>query len=867
MKNKKKNPPFIPYMLLRILLRGEDFYEFTEDIHEVYRYMMGSKPGQRTKAWYWFRVLESIPGIIMDKIYWRFLMFKNYLKISVRNMKRHKGYSFINIAGLAIGMAAFLLISLYVQHELSFDRYHENAGRIFRVIKEEGSSTGNDRSAFIHNALGPAMVEDFPEVIRTARIFRWHVGEKFFSVGDKGLYESLYYADPAFFEIFSIPFLSGNAATALTEPHSIVMSERLARKHYGNKNPVGKILNLQEGSEQNAYKITGVFKDMPENSHLRMDLVTRLDEDTLQAAGASHTYVLLSKGSDPERLEQKLPALVNKHDLRRSSEENADDRYFLQPMTSIHLHSHLSDNTQYSDYSDIKYIYIYSSIALLILVVVCLNYWNLSAARSFQRFKEVGIRKVVGADRRVLIKQFLGESLLVTILALAASVVLVVMFLPVFKNIIGVKLSLDQMGNIKFFLVIVLAVIFVGIVGGGYPALHLSSFRPSNILKGTSKNSLRGNLLRNILVITQFSIAIIIIISTLAIKHQINFINKKDMGFDREQILVLSKVKYHEEIRGNEESIKTELKRNPNITAVSCSADLPNSIISRGRIDLLDKNTGEPVPFNIYTVDHDFVALYGMEIVQGRNFLRDFHSDSIREVLINETAAKVIEEESLIGKEFNFWGSQTGRVIGVVRNFHSRPLRYQIPPTFIALYPEHTNYISIKINTVNIPETIYYIKGTMKKFAPHYEFDYHFFDEIFDRDYQNERMMGKIFSYFMLLSIIIACMGLIGISTLSAEQRIKEIGIRKVLGASIPGIVGLLSRDFTKCVLFANIIAWPVAYFIMHSWLQNFAYRVNLGIGIFILSGLAALAIALITVSYQTIKAATANPVDSLRYE
>jgi len=686
MQAKKQNPPFIPYLFLKLLLKGEDFYEFTDDIDEVYRYMIDFKPGWRAKAWYWFRVLESFPGIIMDKVYWRFLMFRNYLKIAVRNIKRHKGYSVINIAGLSVGMAAFFLISLYVQYELSFDRYHENADKIFRVIRERGSSTGNDRSAFIHNALGPAMVEDFPEAISSARIFRWHVGEKFFAIGERSLYENLYYADPEFFEIFSIPFISGNSKKALTEPYSIVMSERLAGKHYGNENPVGKILNLQEGATQYTYKITGVFKDMPENSHLTMDLVTRLDKSIMQAADSSHTYVLLGKGADPDNLEQKLPALLHKYDLRLSLDDNVKERYFLQPLTSIHLHSHLSDNTQYSDNSDIKYIYIYSSIALLILVVVCLNYWNLSTARSFQRFKEVGIRKAVGANRRQLFRQFLGESFLATILSLVVSIALVIIFLPVFSGITGSKFNLGQLGNAKYFLMIISAVVFVGVVGGGYPAFHLSSFRPVNILKGTSKYNAKGILVRNILVVTQFSIAIIIIISTLAIKHQIDFINKKDMGFDREQILVLSKVKYHKEVRRNEESIKTELKRNPNITAVSCSADLPNSIIWRGNIDLLDKNTGEPVPFNVYTVDHEFVDLYGIKIVEGRKFSRDFHPDSIKEVLINETAAKVIAGEALIGEEFRFWGIRTGRIVGVVKDFHSRPLHYPIPPTLSLIH-------------------------------------------------------------------------------------------------------------------------------------------------------------------------------------
>lgn len=733
-------------------------------------------------------------------------------------------------------------------------------------MQEKQDAGGTERIAFIRNALAPEIVENFPEVLSAARVFRWHTGEKYFSFGKGGIYENLYYVDSEFFEIFSNPFLYGDPKTALKDPFSIVMSRRLAEKYFGNKNPLGQTLKLREGSRSFSFLITGVFENMPRNSHLVMDLITPFEiYMRTNTSSSSRTYLLLQDGTDVNILEQKLEKYILSHPS--AQERDLEYKYTLQPLTAVHFDSQTRVPAGYINKSDKKYVYIYSSVAFLILLIVCLNYMNLTAAQSFQRYKEVGIRKVVGAGRRQILRQFLGETLFITIIALLVSIGLALLFLPVFNNMTGGKLGFDQMRGPVFFLVIAAVAVFTGILGGGYPALYLSSFRPVHVLKGTLKQSKKGVLGRNILVILQFSIAVFIIISTLAIKHQVHFIHNLDMGYDREKVLVMSNIKYHEEIRGNEERIKIELKRNPHITAVSCSADLPNHIMPRGRLELLDNTTGEPIPFNVYTVDHDFIDLYGMKIAEGQNFSGPFRPSSVKEVLINQTAAKALGKKSPIGKEFQFWGRHTGKIIGIIKDFHSLSLHHQIPPTFVINYPAFNDHISIKIHTGNIPETLSFKETTMKNIAPNYQFDYHFFDEIFDRDYRNERMMGKIFGTFMMLSIGIACMGLIGIATFLTEQRTKEIGIRKVLGASVPTITGLLSKDLTRSVLLANILAWPAAYFILEKWLQNFAYRVNLGISLFILSGSAALAIALLTISYQTIKAATANPVDSLRYE
>lgn len=863
-------PPKLAKFLLKILSSQEKDGAYLGDIEEFFHNRAESHGIWRSKRWYWMEMARSIPRFVKESILWRITMLGNYFKTAFRNIKRHNGYSFINIFGLAVGMAVFTLIFLYIQYELSFDRYHENSDRIYRILREhvdEDINITNSNSVFIPNTLGPTMVEEFPEVTSTARFFRWHRGENYFSLGNKGIYEKMYYVDPEFFEMFSIPFIHGNPKTALKNPLSLILSERLAEKYFRNENPVGKQMMLRRGSRQYIFMITGVFKNMPDNSHLAMDLIIPFSNLLRTNSRAScPTYILTRKGVDPKHLEQKLKELINRQ-FSSTNDEIFITRYFLQPLTAIHLHSHISDNTIYSNYNDIRNIYIYASIAILVLIIVCLNYMNLTAARSFQRYKEIGVRKVVGANRMQLFRQYLSETFLITIISLTISIIFVVVFLPGFNSIIRGNLSLAQMQEPTFFLVVVFIVVFVGIVGGSYPAFYMSSFRSVNIIKGVSKKSAMGSWVRKIPVIAQFSIAIMIIISTIVIIFQLNFINTMDTGYNREQIIVLSHLNNHREIRRNKEAIKAELQRNPNISSVSCSNELPNSIIPRTRVDLLGKNTGQLVPFNAYCVDYDFVDLFEIGIVEGRHFSREFHANAPNEVLINETAARIFKEDSPIGQEFQFWGSQTGKIVGIVKDFHSLSLHHQVPPTFIIFDPTYNNHISIKINTMNISGTIDYIRKTMKKFAPNYQLDFHFFDEIFQMDYQDERKMETIFRFFMLLSIGLACMGLVGIATYSTQLRIKEIGIRKVLGASVPDITGLISKDFIKCVLLANIIAWPVAYYSMNKWLQNFAYRINLSIWVFILSGLSALAVAFLTTSYQTIKAALANPVDSLRYE
>ncbi|NIN92798.1 MAG: FtsX-like permease family protein, partial [Candidatus Aenigmarchaeota archaeon] len=570
MEKRNYKPSRFSWWILEKLSVYSDRYLIKEDLEEEYLNLCQTQGKHRARRWLRRQTLLAVGFYTKYLFSWRNIMLKNYLKITIRNIKRYKGFSFINISGLAIGMTIFILIALFVQYELSFDRYHENADRIYRIIRhtvDDSLGAANSNSVFIPAGLGPAMVEEFPEVISAARFFRWHRGENYFSFGDKNIYEEMYYVEPEFFEIFSIPFISGNPKTALNDPLSLLLSARLAEKHFGNEDPVGKQLTLREGDAEFIYKITGVFKTMPDNSHLVMDLIVPLSNWLKTHSSSScPTYILLRGGADPKNLEQKLPEFLNRH-FSLVIDERIRERYFLQPLTAIHLHSRIGDNTVYSNYNDIRNIYIYVSVAILILIIVCLNYINLTAASSFQRYKEIGIRKVVGANRKQLFRQFLGESFLITVFSLIGSIILAVLFLPGYKNIIGVNLSLTQMQKPIFFLAVAAVVFFVGILGGCYPAFYLSSLKSVNILKGITRKKTKKSRVRDALVVSQFSIAIIIISSTFVISSQLHFINTKDLGYDREQIVVLSHLNNHPEVRRNLVTIKTELLRNPNITA------------------------------------------------------------------------------------------------------------------------------------------------------------------------------------------------------------------------------------------------------------------------------------------------------------
>ncbi len=793
-------------------------------------------------------------------------MFRNYLKIALRNMKRQKAYSILNITGLTIGMTCCILLLLYIQFELSYDKYHENSDLIYRVIREG--------KAFTPAPLGPKLMNDLPEIEYSARLMKRnnilisHQNEHF-------LEDNFYWADPELLNIFTISLTRGNPKTALVDPSSILLSERTAKKYFNNEDPIGKVLTVGSGSE---FVVAGVFSNIPDNSHFIMDFIVPYktyfqisgNDITNWFRNFTYTYFLLREGANPDELERKFPLVIDSYifknlplEIKNEIKEPYPRIFYTQPLTKIHLHSHLRQ--EISANNDIKYVFLFSTIAFMILIIACINYINLTTARLGKRGKEVGIRKVAGAQRKQLLYQFFGESVILIILAMIISLTMLQLTLPAFNNLVDRQLHFDPASNPQLFFGLVLLTIFVGILAGSYPALSISGFKPISVLKGAFTKSPKGLVLRNILVVAQFSITIFLIICTLIIRNQLNFVKNTDVGYSKEQIITIPV--RDREIRREIQAIKSELRRYPNILAVSTVARLPNNIDTFTSANWPGKNYDIRFTINYNTADYNFIDLFDIEIIEGRNFSREFPSDENGVFLINEAAVKAAQFESPIGQKFIHWRGDTGKIVGVMKDFHLRSLHNPIEPLYIFLDPQDFSYISVKIKSTNIPVTLEHVKSVINRFSPNYPFEYSFFDDVFEKAYHSEQRMVAIFSSFSLLAIIISCMGLFGLVLYSVEHRIKEIGIRKVLGASVSGIFLLLLKEFFKWILISNLIAWPIAWYVMSKWLQNFAYRTDIAATNFIMAAGLTLFIALLTMSYQSIKAALENPVEALRYE
>jgi len=796
-------------------------------------------------------------------------MLKSYLKIAFRNIIKHKGFSFINITGLAIGLTCTILMLVYVNHELSYDRFHKNAENIYKVF----SKTETDWYALSSGALKSAIVDGFPEVINAARVCPWGGYIDFDGFinyeGHRYKENRFFIVDPEFLDIFTFPLISGTPKKALSEPFSVVLTQEMAEKYFNNKDPIGKILKFDGKYE---YKVTGILKNIPANSHLIFDFLIslntiystsyqgRIEELINWENYFSATYIQLEKGSDPNTIENKLQALV-----QRNLGERSEGKFHLQPLTKIYLNPM---NPPIGISGDVSYVYLFSVIAFISMLIACFNYINLSTARSTNRMKEVGIRKVVGANRFNLVKQFFSESILYIVISLIVSIFLVKLFLPAFGSFIDRGLSFRLVSDSVLLLELICITVFLGIFSGSYPALFLSSFSPFNMLKGGFIiRGQRSNKIRNSLVFIQFIFFISLVICTFSVYNQLSYIKNTNLGFTRDNIIVVPVAQMN--LERNYEALKTELSRHSQISGISVSNKLP-SLITGGGDARWEGKTDENIRFIHGLVDYSFLDLYGIELLQGRNFSKEIPADIKQAYLLNETAVKAIGWKAPIGKRFNQWGEEDGFVIGVIDDFHFLPLHHKIESLVISLIQnewEEAAYISIKISTNDITGTMSFVEQKFKKFLPDYSFSYTFFDDQIDRMYDSERKLWQSLIIFTLIAVFIACLGLLGLASFTAEQRTKEIGIRKVLGASVSGIFMLLSQEYTKCVVLANIIAWPVAYHFINKWLQNFAYKINLSVWNFIFSGLVALAIAILTVGYQTIKAAYANPVNSLRYE
>jgi len=803
-------------------------------------------------------------------------MLKNYFKIAFRNLIRFKAYSLINIFGLAIGIASCIIILLFVSDELSYDKHNEKAEQIYRV-HTRGKLLGNELNMAVSpTPLGETMVNDFPEVINSARLS--YNANMLIRYNDNVFNETrFFWADSTIFEVFTMQFIQGDPKTALDEPHTLVITESLAKKYFGKEDPMDKIMNMEDGT---AYTVSGVIKDCPTNSHFRYDLFASLsswgggERNTYWVSNNFYTYILLKEGASGTGLQKKLPEFAKKYagpqlqQLLGITYDEAKTRgyvyeFLMQPLLDIHLNSHLDYEIEPN--SDIRYVYIFSIIAVFILVIACINFMNLTTARSSTRSKEVGIRKVLGSNKAKLVKQFLTESILLAFFAVLIAIVLVEILLPAFSQLSGKDLQTNYFNNLLAVPALIITVVFVGFLAGIYPAFFLSSFQPVKVLKG-KPNEGRKSLLRSGLVVFQFAITIILFACTLVVFNQMKFIQEKKLGFDKEHVLVIQRAWA---LENHAKAFKDELLQNSKIISASNTDNLPGKLFGQTVFKPEDAPLSQQYPLAIMSTDYSFSKTLGLEISDGRYFSEESTTDSTA-IILNESAVKFMDMKDPLGKRIVLPDDNQGRfftIIGVLKDFHYESLHQHIRPLAVFLNRGQTAYLPIRIRPNDISKTLSFIETQWKKFVPGKPFEFFFLDEDFDKLYQSEQKTGQIFTAFSVLAIFIACLGLFGLTAFTVERRIKEIGIRKVLGASISTIVFLISKEFLKWVLIANLIAWPVAYYFMNNWLENFAYRTEITFWVFIFSGVIALIIALFTVSSQTIKAATANPVKSLRYE
>ncbi len=863
---KRNNPPKILEVFLQALLSPVDRESLLGDFNEMYDRISNEGGVFRAQCWYVFHIIKLMTAYAVNKIYWSAAMFRNYLKIALRNMKRHKTFSIINISGLVVGLTCFILIFLYVRYERSYDTFHENSDRIFRVTTQD---PGIDTWASTSAALAPMLMDEFPEVQAATRFNP--VDRLLLTKEDKSFYERGLFADEYFFDVFSFQLIGGNKKRILDNPDSIVISQRIAMKFFGNENPVGKTLNCSLGDME----VVSVVENIPKNSHIQFDwlisfkqikaLIERGKNPEFFWHGALnyYTYCVLKNESAKENLESKIAASMNKKYIDFGWED-MKYAYHLQPLKSIHLQSHLT--WEFSVNNSDKLILLFSVIAVFILGIACINSMNLSSAYAAKRMKEIGIRKVVGSQRHQIFWQFTGESLLFSTLSFLFSVGLVYLLFPGFNRLTERSIDFGAITEGPFVLGIIAVLVVSGFLAGFYPAAVLSSFKPAHTLKGKTGVIGRRGSFRNLLVMLQFSITIALIISSFVMFMQIRYIQEKPLGYDREHVVVMRMA--DPGIRKNFAAFKNTLLQNTKVNDITTSERPPTQITNTwgGGKFKTDKDVIVEFPTKLLWIDFNFLDFYRMDLLQGRTFSKTYGTDPVNAVIVNESFARKLNWSNPVGKRIQIWNKEEKEVVGVVKDFHFQSMHNEIEPILI-FCRSNDYYIQIRIRSENIPETLGHIRKTFESFRARYPFEYSFLDDNFNRMYSSEQKLGQMLVSFSGLAIFIACLGIFGMASFTAERRTKEIGIRKVLGASVPRIIFLLSEGFLKWVIIANLISWPVAYYAMHKWLQRFAYRIDLGIGIFILSGIAALCIALLTVSLLTIKAATANPVDSLRYE
>ena len=806
-------------------------------------------------------------------------MFRNYLKVALRNLWKNKAFSAINIIGLATGLAVCLLIVLYVVDELSYDKYNKNADRIYRLDADIFFNNTSAIFAVAPDPLAPTLKRDFPEIEEEVRIN--NQSDILIKKDNQNVQDhQAAFADSTFFKVFTLPMIAGNPATALKEPNSIVIDETTAKKYFNSTNVLGKTLVVDN---TNYCKITGIIKDIPKQSHFHFHFIRPKAGNVNDSWLSNNTfnYVMVRPGVTQEKLQKDVDATINNYlgkelesqlhaSLKDLTQKGGHFIYHTMPLTDIHLHSNKSYEVEVN--GDITYVYIFSVIAIFILLIACVNFMNLSTARSANRAKEVGIRKVAGSLRSHLITQFLTESVLLSFFSLILAILMAMLLLPIFNQLAGKEMSVTTLFSTWLFPVMIALVLVVGCVAGSYPAFYLSAFQPIDVLKGKIAKGFKNSWLRSGLVIFQFTISIILIIGTIVIYNQLDYIRSRKIGYNRDQVFVLHNAWYLDK---QIHTFRNELLNIPGITNATVSGDLPTGISfdNEGWFrDAIMDPTKAVVLTNFY-VDENYIPTLGMQMKEGRNFSKDFPTDSVG-VILNEAAVKLLGfkdplKEVLYRPNFNngsINGATANHIIGVVKDFNFSSMHQNVGP-LIMNNAENWGAIAVRINSKNIPSIVNSIQKKWISMTSGQPFNYTFMDADFNNIYTAEQQTGKLFITFAVFAIFIGCLGLFGLVTYAAEQRTKEIGVRKVLGASVGGIVAMLSKDFAKLVLIASVIAFPVAWWTMHKWLEGFAYRTNISWWIFIVAGVAAIVIALVTVSLQAIRAAVANPVKSLRAE
>lgn len=863
-------PKFIYWILKRLyVLNQRDGY--LGDIEEEYREKRTAIGKRKAGIWLRQRAFQEIPRTVAYHLIWGIEMFKNYLMIAFRNIKKHISYSIINVFSFTIALSCSMLILLYIQSELRYDDYHENAQNIYRVLREYPGESSLINSS--EHPLAATLKNDFPEVIRATRIKKNDeigIVEYQSEVFNE---EAIYFVDQDFLNMFTFPALSGDPNSALIQPFSVVLTQNMAQKYFGTDPPVGKTLRIQEwySDRKRDYTVMAVVENVPSHSHFTFDfLISYNTLYSLKRGGRESvetwayfepkTYIQLDASADSDDLESKFPNFLTKHKRREPDSEWLR----LQRLTDIHLGGNMQFELERNSHSQV--ITLFSVVSLLIVIIAGLNYINLSVARSTKRAMEVGMRKVLGAIKPQLFRQFMSESLIIAMIALVFSLLLVGVLLPGFSSFVNRDLTFNILDNPGFILLFLGLALTIGLFSGIYPSLFISSFRPIQIMKRSLiVGSKKQTSLRGVLLTVQFIISIVMMVCSLTIQRQVTFIRNQDLGFDKEHILTVYTMDRN--LSQNPDVLKQQLLSHPEILGVSTSLDLPTTIRRYMSVEYDDQGLDLDFGTSFTFIDYDFLSVYGIGVVDGRNFAKEFTTDDQYSLLINESAAAKFGLTSPVGIRVHMEG-RDWTVIGVIEDFHYKSLHWEIEPSVFLLNTNRgLDYFSIKIGSNDISGTIAFIREQWKQFSDGYPFEYTFLDSRIDQRYQAEDKLEQSIRVLTLLAITIACLGLIGLVSFIAEHKKKEIGIRKVLGADVKRMIVLISKDLMKCLILALLIASPIGYFVMENWLKKFAYRTSIGIDLFILSAAVTFIIAFLTIGHQIMKAARTNPVETIKYE